>query len=218
MGLWRRIANTFRRRQLQVDIADEMAFHLEQRERANRERGMTQQEARLAAQREFGNVTLAGERTADSDVLQWVENTARDARLSLRLLRKSPAFTAAAVVTLLLGIGANVAVFTLMKLVVMDALPVRQPEQLVILHDKGPGYGGYGPRMGNAMSSAFSYPLYGDLSSGTSQIFTGVLARAQGRYTSVTMAPLAMQNELRRSSCLVTIFHCWASQRGADGF
>ena len=114
-------------------------------------------------------------------------STARDAQLALRLLRKSRAFTATAVLTLALGIGANTVVFTLMKLIVMDALPVRQPEQLVVLHDIRPKSGGYGNRMGNAMSSAFSYPLYRDLNSATTKIFSGVLARAQGPFTSVTL-------------------------------
>lgn len=116
-----------------------------------------------------------------------LESVARDARLALRLLLKSPAFTTTAVLTLALGIGANTAVFTLMKLIVMDALPVTQPEQLVVLHDSGPKFGSYGSRMGNSMSSAFSYPLYRDLSSATTQIFSGVLARAHGHFTSVTL-------------------------------
>jgi putative ABC transport system permease protein len=187
MGLWRKIANTFGGRRLREDIADELAFHLEQRERENCERGMPSEEAGIAARRRFGNVTLANERTADSDLAQWVESVARDARLVLRLLQKSPAFTATAMLTLGLGIGANTAVFTLMKLIVMGALPVRQPEQLVVLHDSGTKFGGYGNRMGNPMSSAFSYPLYRDLSSASTQIFSGVLARAQGRFTSVTL-------------------------------
>jgi hypothetical protein len=138
MGLWQKIANTLERRRMQEDIADELAFHLEERERANRERGMTAEEARTAARRRFGNPTVANERTADSDVVRWAESMARDALLALRLLRKSPAFTATCVLTLALGIGANTAVFTLMKLIVMDALPVSQPEQLVVLHDSGP--------------------------------------------------------------------------------
>jgi putative ABC transport system permease protein len=187
MGLWRRIASTFGRRELRQDIADELAFHLEQREHTNRERGLPAEDARFAARRKFGNITLTTERTADSDLVRWLESLARDARLALRLLSKSPAFTVTAVLTLALGIGANTAVFTLMKLIVMDALPVRQAEQLVVLHDSGHEFGGYGNRMGNPMSSAFSYPLYRDLSSATTQIFSGVLARAQGRFTSVTL-------------------------------
>ena len=73
MGVWRKITNTFRRGQLQEDVADELAFHLERRERENRERGMTAEAAGTAARRKFGNVTLAKERTADSDVVRWVE-------------------------------------------------------------------------------------------------------------------------------------------------
>lgn len=130
---------------------------------------------------------LANERIADSDVVNWVESVTRDARLAVRLLLKSPAFTATAVLTLALGIGANTAVFTLMKLIVMDALPVKQPEQLVVLHDSGHELGSYGFRMGNDMSSAFSYPLYRDLASGTGQIFSGVLARVEGSFTAVTL-------------------------------
>ncbi len=187
MGLWQRIANTFGRKGLNQDIADELAFHLEQRERVKREQGLSAEEARAASLRKFGNVTLAAERTADSNLVLWLESVARDAGRALRLLWKSPAYTATAVLTLALGVGANAAVFTLMKLIVMDALPVQQPEQLVVLHDSGHELGGYGNRMGNPMSSAFSYPLYRDLSSATNGIFSGVLARAEGRFTSVTL-------------------------------
>jgi len=187
MGLWRKIRNTFARDRLQQDIADEIAFHIEQRERAARESGLTAEEARLAARRKFGNLTLAGEKTAESDIVRSVESVLREARLALRLLRKSPAFTAAAVLTLALGIGANTAVFTLMKLIVMDALPVREPEQLVVLHDRGPEFSSYGTSLGNGMSSEFSYPLYRDLSSATTKVFSGMLARVQGRFTSLTL-------------------------------
>jgi predicted permease len=187
MGLWRKLRNTFARERLQRDIAEELAFHLEQKERAGRESGMPPDDARLTAQRKFGNLALASEKTADSDVVRWVESVLRDARLALRLLRKSPAFTAAAILTLALGIGANTAIFTLMKVIVMDALPVPQPEQLVVLHDSAHEFGSYGTRMGNSMSSAFSYPLYQDLTSATPRVFSGVLARVQGPFTSVTL-------------------------------
>lgn len=186
MGFWSRFANAFRRQSLEQDITDELAFHLEERERANRQRGMSPEQAHLAARREFGNLTRVAERTSESDLVQFVSALARDIRLALRLLIKSPAFTCAALVTLALGIGANTAVFTLMKLIVMDALPVQHPEELVVLHDAGPQYSSYGFRMGNAFSSAFSYPLYRDLSAGTGQIFSGIVARAQGPFTTVT--------------------------------
>lgn len=187
MGLWRKFTNTFRREPLRQDIADELSFHIEQRERANRERGIAPDEAHRAAILAVGNLTVASERTADSNLVCWLESMLRDVLLAFRLLQKSPAFTVTAVLTLALGIGANTAVFTLMKVIVMDALPVNQPEQLVVLHDSGPSSSKYGNRMGNDMSSAFSYPLYRDLNSGTNPIFTGVLARAQGRFTSVTL-------------------------------
>src|SRR5579883_3359957 len=129
MGLWRRITNTFSRERLQREIADELAFHLEQKEGAARESGIPAEPARLAAQRRFGNLRLATEKTADCDVVRWLENLLRDAPLAL-------------------GIGANTAVFTVMKLIVMDALPVKQPQQLVVLHDRGPEFSSYGFHMG----------------------------------------------------------------------
>ncbi len=190
MGFWRKLANTFHRPPVDRDIADELNFHLEQRERANRDRGMTSEDARDTARQKFGNVTFMSERTAGAEVVGWMENAARDALLALRILAKSRVFTATAVLTLALGIGANTAVFTLMKLIVMDALPVRAPEQLVVLHD-GPQGSGYGYRMGNDMSSAFSYPLYQDLRSATPEIFSDILARVSGRSDTVTLMAAA---------------------------
>ena len=210
MGLWQKIRNTFERRELDRDIGDELAFHLEQKERANLESGMTPEQARNAARQKFGNLTLANERTADSDMVRWMESVTRDVKLALRLLLKSPAFTFTAVTTIALGIGANTAVFTLMKLIVMDALPVRQPEQLVVLHDSGQKSGGYGTRMGNGMSSAFSYPLYRDLDAGTSQIFSGVLARAGGRFTSVTLSTNSIAERISAEFISGNYFHVLA--------
>lgn len=93
MGLWRKVANTFGRQELQRDIEDELAFHLEQKERANLERGMRPEQARNAARQKLGNLTLTNERTADSDIVRWLENITRDVKLALRLLLKSRAFT-----------------------------------------------------------------------------------------------------------------------------
>jgi hypothetical protein len=67
----------------------------------------------------------------------WIDALKRDSLLAFRTLRNAPVFTRVAVLLLMLGIGANTTVFTVMKHVVLDSLPMPQPEQLVILHDRG---------------------------------------------------------------------------------
>ena len=191
MGFWRKMTNAFHRPQLQQDIADELAFHLEEREQMNRARGMTPAEAQMAARRQFGNLTLAVEQTTGAELMSWLESTIRDTRLTLRILAKSRLFTAVALLTLALGIGANTAVFTLMKLIVLDALPVSQPQRLVVLHDDGPEQRGYGNRMGNALSSAFSYPAYQDLRPASSDIFSDIVAFAGGGGFSATLTTMS---------------------------
>lgn len=98
----------------------------------------------------------------------------QDVKYGLRILLKNPGFTAIAVLTLALGIGANTAIFSLLNQVLLRRLPVRNPEQLVIL--KSPG-----PKRGHVWSDGddseiFSYPLYKGLAKNTS-VFDGVIAR-----------------------------------------
>ncbi len=89
------------------------------------------------------------------------------------MLRRAPAVAAIAVLSLALGIGANTVVFTLMKQVVLDYLPVPAPERLLILHSQKPEEG---HTYSNGMNSSFSYPLYRDLNAAASRIFEGILA------------------------------------------
>src|SRR5579875_219396 len=102
-----------------------------------------------------------------------LESLAREVRLALRMLRRAPALAVIATASLALGIGANTVVFTLMKQVVLDYLPVPAPQQLVILHSHEPEEG---HTSSNGMRSSFSYPLYRDLDAATHNIFQGILA------------------------------------------
>ncbi|HEY3938249.1 MAG TPA: ABC transporter permease [Bryobacteraceae bacterium] len=173
MGFLAKLKNTFHRESIDRDAADELAWHLEQRTREFAEQGMPLEEARLAARKQLGNAGLLEEDTAESDVIVWLESVKRDVTLALRMLRRAPTVTSVAVISLALGIGANTVVFTLMKQVVLDYLPVPQPDRLVILHSHDPEAG---HTESNGMASSFSYPLYQDLNAATSGIFEGILA------------------------------------------
>jgi len=115
-------------------IDRELAFHLEQRaEDLVRHQGLHPDEARRQARRRFGNVPLQAERTRDADVALWLDAAMRDFQVGLRSLRRAPGFSAAVVLTLALGIGANSAVFSAIDGVLLRPLPFPDGDRLVRL-------------------------------------------------------------------------------------
>jgi putative ABC transport system permease protein len=119
------------RRQLDRDLADEIQAHLVERVDELLAEGMPLDAARLRAQREFGNVTAIEER--GREVWRWtvIENLWADLRYGARQLRGSPAFAAALILTLALGIGVNAAVFSIVDTVMLRPLPFPDPDRLV---------------------------------------------------------------------------------------
>jgi predicted permease len=164
-ALWQRILAFVRGRRMEEDLSAEIESHLAMQEAEFRAQGMDSVAARAAARREFGGVAQAMEDYRERRGLPWLETLARDTRYAVRGLRHNPGFTAAAVLSLALGIGANTAIFSLFHALMLRLLPVERPQELVSLYRTG-GWG----------KATSSYPLYREIAK-RADLFTGVIAR-----------------------------------------
>ncbi|MBV9302731.1 MAG: ABC transporter permease [Acidobacteriaceae bacterium] len=163
----------FGHRRKPADFAAEIESHLQLEIDRLKEQGLTEDEARLKARRNFGNVTRARERQYESHRWLLVDILVQDIRFGLRVLGKTPGSTAIAILTLALGIGANTAIFSLLNTVLLRNLPVPHPKQLVLF--------GHGMWVGSQNTlpdrswQLFSYPFYKEFRK-KNQVFANVAA------------------------------------------
>jgi predicted permease len=157
-------------RALDTDLADYIGRAAAEKVRA----GMSEAEARRAVRIELGGVEQTKDSVRATLSLSSIDNTLADLNYALRTLRRQKTFTAVTVLTLALGIGVNVAIFSLYEQILLRPLPVADPEQLVNLSDPGPRPRGM--RLGsNAGGTVFSYPMFRDLER-AQEPFVGIAA------------------------------------------
>jgi predicted permease len=184
----RRLRSRFWRLAPREEVDAELRFHLEMRARELERQGFTPEAALAEARRRFGDVsaiarecrTLAAGRNRRMDVIEYLRDVGRDLRDAFRQMARRPAFTLTAVLTLAVGIGANAAIFSLVKAVLLRPLAPHEPDRVVRLYWRG--------QTGNA-NAGFAYPEYADIASAAPSI---------APLTAVNLATMALEVDGQR--------------------
>jgi len=179
-----RLLAIFRRGKAEAELDEELRYHLEKEIERYIASGMSRQEARMTALRGFGGFEQKKEECRDARGLGLIEDLLQDLRYGARMLLKKPGFTLIAVLTLGLGIGGNTAVFTLINALLLRALPVKNPYELVAINAtnvRGRSFKG-----GGIFFGSISFPMYRDLRA-RQEVFTDLLASGGERSVRLTI-------------------------------
>ena len=144
MNLFRKIRSLFRKEKLETEMAEEMWHHVELQTELNIKAGMKPDEARYAALRQFGNVASLQEQARAVHGWVWLEQLGKNLRFAVRSLRRTPGFTTTAVLTLILGIGASTAIFSVVHALLLSPLQYHEAGQLVQVQSRHKEQGGSG--------------------------------------------------------------------------
>ncbi len=173
MGLWSRLRNLKRRNAVNAEIAEELRSHIEMAVEDGMRAGLSEAEARRAARLKFGNPVAMREMTMGADAALSLDGVWRDVRFALRQLKRSPGFAVTAMVTLALGIGANIVVFGVLNAVILHPLNISDPQSVYQIFHK------------EWMSGGQTYPAFEDFRQ-RNTTFAGMAARVWADRASVS--------------------------------
>ena len=195
-----RILNWFRLRRLENDLDRELQYHIDRRVTNLIHSGLPEPEARRRVALELGGATQVREEVRDMWLTRWLRDFVYDLRFSARSFRRSPSFTVTAILSLALGIGATTALYSLIDQIVLRALPVNEPERLVLID-----WNGFQNAETFGTSNLMSYPICQDLQQ-QREFFDGVFCRAAttinfstGAEPRLTAAELVHPQERQRA-------------------
>ncbi|HEV2490423.1 MAG TPA: ABC transporter permease [Candidatus Acidoferrales bacterium] len=175
------LSSLFRRLRVEDEMEAELRVHIENRAEDLERSGVSRAEAERRARLEFGGYQKFKEECREAVGVHFFETLIQDLRYALRMLRKSPAFTTVAVLTLALGIGANTAIFSMVDGLVLRPLPVNQPDRIVFLMSTWKG---------GHVRTPFSYPDFMEIQRQTADVFADSSA-----FQSFQMAGLSVDGK-----------------------
>src|SRR5277367_238594 len=166
-----RLRSLFRRNHVEQELSEELEFHLDKKTEEYINAGQSAEEARRKSFREFGGLEQSKENSRDARRVNVIETLIQDVRFGIRMLLKNAGFTATAVLTLALGIGANTAIFSMVNSFLLRPLPVKNPEQIAALAFR---------QKKGALQNNFSFPELEDLQNQSSSVFSDVFGEQLG--------------------------------------
>lgn len=235
MKLWAKLKGLFRRKALEADMAEEMRTHLEMQTERNRAAGMSADDARYAAHRQFGNVASLQEQARDVRGWRWLDELRQDVGFAFRQIAKSPGFATVVVLTLAFGIAVNTVLFSMLNMFLLRPSSLPDADRLVLVLQRSdiikmphglsyPDYLDYRDRLRNVEGLMAFMPTPTNLSSeGGAPQRTWVEVVSPNAFTAIGITAargrvlLPSDGETKGGAPVVVLSHaCWQGRFGGD--
>ncbi|MGH9660431.1 MAG: ABC transporter permease, partial [Bryobacteraceae bacterium] len=196
-AFFHKLRSLMHRRRKEEDLRDELQFHLDEEAEVRQAEGLPGDEARLAARRDIGNLTLVQEETRAVWTWTYLEQLAQDCRYGVRTMASNKTFSMLAILSLALGIGANTAIYSFMDWLLVRSLPVSDPNSLVVLNWRAPAGTGrdsvvrsmsgsiWRDEKSGPMSGIFPFPAFDLIRTNSAAVFSSVFAYYPTRKVNV---------------------------------